>query len=154
MDSSIETFWRFTIRTRLLKWPTPFRPHGTLTDASRAWRTGRFLAAIGSPSANGPRATPGQFFTFDLAGDPLIIVRGMDDEFRAFFNVCPTMRPPWLPRPAEWPAPTLPLPWLDLRSGRFARGAPEFASVSNFERAENGLVRCPLPFGKASSSST
>ena len=33
-------------------------------------------------------ATPGQFFTFDLAGEPLVIVRGTDNELRAFFNVC------------------------------------------------------------------
>ena len=36
----------------------------------------------------GQAATPGQFFTFDLAGEPLIVVRGADNQLRAFFNVC------------------------------------------------------------------
>ena len=33
-------------------------------------------------------AAAGQFFTFDLAGEPLVIVRGTDNKLRAFFNVC------------------------------------------------------------------
>ena len=31
---------------------------------------------------------PGDFFTFDHAGQPLLIVRGKDQEVRCFFNVC------------------------------------------------------------------
>jgi choline monooxygenase len=30
----------------------------------------------------------GSFFTFELAGEPLVIVRGKDEEIRGFFNVC------------------------------------------------------------------
>ncbi|WP_042350684.1 aromatic ring-hydroxylating oxygenase subunit alpha [Bacillus massiliigorillae] len=33
--------------------------------------------------------TIGQFFTTEVAGEPLIIVRGNDDVIRAFYNVCP-----------------------------------------------------------------
>ncbi|MGZ4160367.1 MAG: aromatic ring-hydroxylating oxygenase subunit alpha, partial [Neobacillus sp.] len=32
---------------------------------------------------------PGQFFTIDVAGEPIIITRGMDEVIRAFYNVCP-----------------------------------------------------------------
>src|SRR5215470_18032317 len=31
---------------------------------------------------------PGDFFTLDVAGIPLIVVRGQDDQVRAFFNSC------------------------------------------------------------------
>jgi choline monooxygenase len=31
---------------------------------------------------------PGDYFTFDLVGEPLLIVRGDDRELRAFYNVC------------------------------------------------------------------
>jgi choline monooxygenase len=33
-------------------------------------------------------ARPGQYFTFELAGEPLLIVRGADGELRGFYNVC------------------------------------------------------------------
>ncbi len=67
-------------------------------------------------------ATAGQFFTFDLAGEPLVIVRGTDNQTPRLFQRLPApcggrghraMR--------SGPTPTLPLPWLDLRSGRFAQ---------------------------------
>jgi choline monooxygenase len=31
---------------------------------------------------------PGDYFTIDVAGEPLLIARGTDDRVRAFFNVC------------------------------------------------------------------
>src|SRR5262245_65808665 len=31
---------------------------------------------------------PGDFFTLDVAGIPLIVIRGQDDQVRAFFNSC------------------------------------------------------------------
>ena len=30
----------------------------------------------------------GQFFTADLAGEPLVVARGEDGQLRAFYNVC------------------------------------------------------------------
>jgi choline monooxygenase len=33
-------------------------------------------------------ANPGDYFTFDLIGEPLLIVRGEDGVLRAFYNVC------------------------------------------------------------------
>jgi choline monooxygenase len=33
-------------------------------------------------------AEPGAFFTCDLGGVPVVVVRGKDEELRAFFNVC------------------------------------------------------------------
>src|SRR5688572_13371106 len=33
-------------------------------------------------------AQPGQFFTIDVADQPLVVVRGDDGELRAFYNVC------------------------------------------------------------------
>jgi len=32
--------------------------------------------------------TPGQYITGDVAGEPLVIVRGGDNVLRGFFNVC------------------------------------------------------------------
>ena len=33
-------------------------------------------------------AQPGDYFTFDLVGEPLLIARGDDQQIRAFYNVC------------------------------------------------------------------
>ncbi len=33
-------------------------------------------------------ARPGDFFTYDLLGEPLLVTRGVDGEVRAFYNVC------------------------------------------------------------------
>src|SRR5262245_55259546 len=33
-------------------------------------------------------ARPGDFFTIDLGGEPVLVVRGDDGELRAFYNVC------------------------------------------------------------------
>src|SRR5437899_12821294 len=33
-------------------------------------------------------AKPGDFFTTELFGEPLLIVRGMQGELRGFYNVC------------------------------------------------------------------
>jgi choline monooxygenase len=46
---------------------------------------------------------PGQFVSTQLAGEPVVVVRGQDGELRAFFNVCrlwsgfdPAMPVPWM----------------------------------------------------------
>ena len=31
----------------------------------------------------------GDFFTFEVAGEPLLIIRGEDEQIRAFYNICP-----------------------------------------------------------------
>ena len=33
-------------------------------------------------------AAPGQYFTVEIAGEPLVVVRGSDAQLRAFYNVC------------------------------------------------------------------
>jgi choline monooxygenase len=86
-------------------------------------------------------ATPGQFFTLELAGEPLVIVRGIEGELRAFYNVC-----------RHHAAAVANLPcgivqhlrcpyhgWTYALDGSL-KGAPEFGGVCNFDRAANGLV--------------
>ena len=53
------------------------------------WERERFLrrdwVVVGRES-EAPQA--GTFFTADIDGEPLLIVRGRDDQLRAFYNVC------------------------------------------------------------------
>jgi choline monooxygenase len=86
-------------------------------------------------------SAPGHFFTFDLAGEPLLIVRGADDELRAFYNVC-RHHAAAVATEACGVAQHLRCPYHGWTYGLDGslKGAPEFAGVCNFERADNGLV--------------
>jgi choline monooxygenase len=83
---------------------------------------------------------PGQFFTADVAGQPLLVVRGGDGLLRAFFNVCRHHAAAVCPQ-AEGQASVLRCPyhgWTYSLAGEL-RGTPDFDSVLAFERADHGL---------------
>ncbi len=86
-------------------------------------------------------AAAGQFFTFDLAGEPLVIVRGMDNKLRGFFNVCRHHAAAVATGPCGV-AQLLRCPYHGWTYGLDGslKGTPEFAGVCNFDRAENGLL--------------
>src|SRR5580658_6625105 len=86
-------------------------------------------------------AAPGEFFTFDLAGEPLIVVRGADNQLRAFYNVCRHHAAAVATAPCGV-AQHLRCPYHGWTYGLDGtlKGAPEFAGVCNFDRAKNGLV--------------
>ncbi|HYK34318.1 aromatic ring-hydroxylating dioxygenase subunit alpha [Alloacidobacterium sp.] len=86
-------------------------------------------------------AVEGQFFTVEIAGEPLVVVRGSDGELRAFFNVCrhhaaavanvPSGTVQYLRCPYHG--------WTYGLDGSL-KGAPEFTGVCNFDRGANGLI--------------
>jgi choline monooxygenase len=83
---------------------------------------------------------PGQFFTADVAGEPLVVVRGDDGELRGFFNVCRHRAARVMPE-AEGRATRLRCRyhgWTYDLCGRL-RGTPEFDGVADFRREDNGL---------------
>jgi choline monooxygenase len=83
---------------------------------------------------------PGQFFTADLTGEPLLVVRGDDGELRAFFNVCRHRAARVMPD-AGGRATRLRCRyhgWTYDLCGRL-RGTPEFDGVADFRREDNGL---------------
>ena len=86
-------------------------------------------------------ASPGQFFTFDLDGEPLIVVRGTDNQLRAFYNVCRHHAAAVATAPCGV-AQLLRCPYHGWTYGLDGslKGAPEFAGVCNFDRTANGLV--------------
>ncbi|QNI33222.1 aromatic ring-hydroxylating dioxygenase subunit alpha [Alloacidobacterium dinghuense] len=86
-------------------------------------------------------AVPGQFFTINLTGEPLIVVRGADGELRAFYNVCRHHATAVANVPCGI-ADHLRCPYHGWTYGLDGslKGAPEFAGVRDFNRAENGLV--------------
>lgn len=84
---------------------------------------------------------PGQYVTFALAGEPIVIVRGKDDILRGFYNVCRHHAAAVLTQP-EGKAETLHCPyhgWTYNLSGHLIV-APEFGGVRDFDPRTNGLV--------------
>jgi choline monooxygenase len=86
-------------------------------------------------------AEAGQFFTFDLAGEPLIVVRGADQQLRAFYNVCRHHAAAVATAPCGV-AQHLRCPYHGWTYGLDGslKGTPEFTGVCNFDREANGLV--------------
>lgn len=86
-------------------------------------------------------SAPGQFFTAELAGEPLVIIRGSDGELRAFFNVCRHHAAAVVTVPGGT-VQHLRCPYHGWTYGLDGtlKGAPEFTGVCNFDRSANGLV--------------
>ena len=86
-------------------------------------------------------AEAGQFFTFDLRGEPLIVVRGADQQLRAFYNVCRHHAAAVATAPCGV-AQHLRCPYHGWTYGLDGslKGTPEFTGVCNFDREANGLV--------------
>src|ERR1019366_3121134 len=84
---------------------------------------------------------PGQFVTSNLAGEPLVIVRGTDRQLRAFYNVCPHHAAAVVTE-AQGTAGIFRCPYHGWSYGLDGslKGAPGFEGVCSFDRAQNGLV--------------
>jgi choline monooxygenase len=86
-------------------------------------------------------ARPGEFVTTELAGEPLVVVRGSDAELRAFFNVC-RHHAAAVVTEEHGTATIFRCPYHGWSYGLDGslKGAPEFEGVCGFDRARNGLV--------------
>ena len=84
---------------------------------------------------------PGQFVTADVAGEPIIAVRGSDGRLRAFFNVCRHHAAAVVPE-ACGSRDLLRCPYHGWTYGLDGtlKGAPDFAGVQDFDPARNGLI--------------
>jgi choline monooxygenase len=83
----------------------------------------------------------GQFFTAELAGEPIIVARGDDGVLRAFYNVC-RHHAAAVVTEAQGCAKQFRCPyhgWTYGTNGAL-KGMVEFEGVCNFDRGKNGLV--------------
>jgi choline monooxygenase len=86
-------------------------------------------------------ARPGQHFGVDLAGEPVVVVRGDDGALRAFSNVC-RHRGATVAACGAGEARSLRCPyhgWIYGLDGKLCGGPPEFEGVEGFDRGRNGL---------------
>lgn len=86
-------------------------------------------------------AEPGQFFTTDVAGERIVVVRSADRELRAFYNVC-RHHAAAVVTEAEGHAANFRCPYHGWTYGTDGtlKGMPDFDGVCNFDRGKNGLV--------------
>jgi len=84
---------------------------------------------------------PGQFLTADIAGDPIVVVRGEDSQLRAFYNVC-RHHAAAVVTEAQGCAKQFRCPYHGWTYGidGALKGMVEFDGVCDFERSANGLV--------------
>jgi choline monooxygenase len=86
-------------------------------------------------------AAPGQYITAEVAGEPVLVVRGQDGALRGFFNVCRHHAAAVMTE-ACGTAARLQCPYHGWTYGLDGslRGVPDFEKVENFDRKQNGLV--------------
>ena len=84
---------------------------------------------------------PGQYFTAEVAGEPMLVARGADGVLRAFFNVCRhhATAVAWQ---AEGMAVNFRCPYHGWTYGLDGtlKGVTDFDGVDSFEQSKNGLV--------------
>lgn len=84
---------------------------------------------------------PGSYVTCELAGEPIVVVRGKDGELRAFFNVCRHHAAEVMTEPCG-KASILRCPyhgWSYELDGTL-KGVPEWDGVCDFDKSGNSLV--------------
>lgn len=84
---------------------------------------------------------PGEYVTFELAGEPLVVVRGGDGVLRGFFNVCRHHAAAVMTEPSGC-VKRLQCPyhgWTYTLEGAL-KAAPAFEGVRNFDPAAHSLV--------------
>src|SRR6185436_15944479 len=86
-------------------------------------------------------AHTGDYVTTEIAGEPIVVVRGDDGVLRAFFNVCRHHAATVMTEPCGR-AQQLRCPYHGWTYGLDGalKGATEFQGVQNFERGSNGLA--------------
>jgi choline monooxygenase len=85
MDSSKPAFEVEAQIARAWTLPASFYTDGSVLVAEKEKIFARTWQVVGHASQV---ANPGDYFTTDLTGEPLVFVRGLDGRLRGFYNVC------------------------------------------------------------------
>jgi choline monooxygenase len=84
---------------------------------------------------------PGQYVTAEIAGEPVLVVRGQDGVLRGFYNVCRHHAAAVVTSPCGTAA-RLECPYHGWTYGLDGslKGVPDFSGVENFDRQQNSLL--------------
>jgi choline monooxygenase len=122
---------------RALTIPSGWYHDPEISDTERQRVFGNTWQAVGRADQV---ATPGGFFTAELAGEPILVVRDEAGVLRAFYNVCRHRAARVVAEP-EGQLKKLRCRyhgWTYDLAGKL-RGTPEFDGVADFCREDNGL---------------
>lgn len=84
---------------------------------------------------------PGDYVTTEIADEPIVVVRGNDNQIRAFFNACRHHAAAVMTEP-QGNCPQMRCPyhgWTYSLEGEL-KGTPDFTGVCDFDRTNNGLI--------------
>jgi len=102
------------------------------TVFSRSWQVAARVDQLGKT---------GDYVTTEIADEPIVVVRGSDNQIRAFFNVCRHHAAAVMTEP-QGNAPQMRCPyhgWTYSLEGEL-KGTPDFGGVCDFDRGGNGLL--------------
>jgi choline monooxygenase len=118
--------------------PSPWYFDPAFYEAERAGVFAASWQAVGRVEQVRER---GQFFTTDIAGEPIVVARGEDGVLRAFYNVC-RHHAAAVVTEAHGCAKQFRCPYHGWTYGNDGalKGMVEFEGVCDFDRAKNGLV--------------
>jgi len=118
--------------------PAPWYVDPRIAELERQAVFGRAWQAVGRADQLREK---GNFLTAELAGEPIVVVRGEDGVVRGFFNVCRHHAAAVVTEPqghaAQFRCPYH--GWTYGTDGAL-KGVPEFEGVCDFDRAKNGLL--------------
>jgi choline monooxygenase len=118
--------------------PSPWYFDANFYEAERAAVFAPSWQAVGRVDQVRER---GQFFTADIAGEPIVVARGEDGQLRAFYNVC-RHHAAAVVTEVQGCAKQFRCPYHGWTYGNDGalKGIVEFEGVCDFDRAKNGLV--------------
>jgi phenylpropionate dioxygenase-like ring-hydroxylating dioxygenase large terminal subunit len=118
--------------------PSPWYFDQSIADLENSAVFGKTWQAVGRADQV---QSAGQFFTADIAGEPIVVVRGEDSQLRAFYNVC-RHHAAAVVTEAQGCAKQFRCPYHGWTYGLDGalKGMVEFDGVCDFERSTNGLV--------------
>jgi choline monooxygenase len=118
--------------------PSPWYFDESIAELENAAVFGKTWQAVGRADQV---QSAGQFFTADIAGDPIVVVRGEDSQLRAFYNVC-RHHAAAVVTESQGCAKQFRCPYHGWTYGidGALKGMVEFDGVCDFERSTNGLV--------------
>lgn len=118
--------------------PGTWYTDGRIAELEREYVFGRNWQVVGRLDQV---VSPGQYFTAEVAGEPILVVRGADGVLRAFYNVCRhhATAVAWS---AEGTTTNFRCPYHGWTYGLDGalKGATDFDGVRCFDRATHGLV--------------
>jgi choline monooxygenase len=118
--------------------PAPWYTDPRISELERQAVFGRTWQVVGRAEQLREK---GSFLTAEVAGEPIVVVRGQDGIVRGFFNVCRHHAAAVVTESAGHAAQfRCPYHGWTYGTDGALKGVPEFEGVCNFDRAKNGLL--------------